>query len=240
MQHELPSLASAVLCLLVLAFLCRQLREVSWIQALTFLLLGMASIIAVGLFGSALQAWVRGRIQHHFSYALFNVFFLEAIPEELARYVILYGCLPRRPPYSLRECLLLGCLVGLGFGGVEYVLYTWTGGWEACWQRAFTSLPYHTAAGGIIGYFVGAYLHQRYRWSWWGLVITIPLHAFNNFNLRHFESISMTDTEEPQHTLLQQILYSHWPSNLFVTTTVVAIAILLYRQANARMQNASE
>jgi len=241
MQHTLPVVASFIISLLVYLFIARRLSPpLSRWQPLRYLLLGMLTIIPVGVLVYYLERWGKGHNFFHnnfLAYSFFEVLMLAAVPEEISRYLILRWRLPRQSSYSLDQCMMLGCMVGLGFGGAEYLLFTSTAGWEATWQRAITSLPYHTAAGGIIGYYVGAYIHHKYVWSFWGLFITIPLHAFNNFNLRNFESITMTETSEPEHTVLQQILFSHWPSNLFVTITASVLAVALYRLAKRSIRS---
>lgn len=223
-------LAAMLPCVGIFLLLSRWLpKPVRWRGVMLFLL-GTMTIIPVGLTVFYLERWGKGHFTSYFIYSLYEVFVLAAIPEELSRYLVLRWLLPRL--LRIEQCLLLGCLTGLGFGGIEYLLFTYSGGWEACWQRLITSLPFHTAAGGIVGYWIGKYLHGQVRWSGWGLAITIPLHAFNNFNLRNFESIDMNSVDEPQHNLWQQILFSHWPSNLLVTCSTVALCFIFYRRAS--------
>lgn len=149
---------------------------------------------------------------------------MAAVPEELWRYIILSWRLRRLPsPVLLTNCLLLGSMVGLGFGSIEHVYYTYHEGWRACWERLFLAVLIHSMAGAIVGYFLGLSLILRQlRWGILGVSITILMHAAHNFILTYYyESISPSPFIES--------LY--WPIRIIITLCYVIIVAILYRDA---------
>lgn len=255
MEKTFVLLTAFIPCLIFYGIIHRQLRHCN--PALTFRLstwyfgLGVLCVVPVSIWGMSISIWAKGSVlfyDRYLLYHLFNVVMLEALPEELARWLILRWRLPHLPlPVNLTTYLLLGSLVGLGFGTIEHLGFCYIDGWHACWERIITSVPYHTMAGAILGYFVGtSILTKRISTGLIGLAITVPLHAFNNFNLRtvlenHANDVAAVPPMESTRNLIEEILISHWPSNLFVTFTVTILALMLYRKSKSLISsNSSE
>ena len=227
-------------CLLffsILVYFSRNTRvPVSYREIVVCVILGLLSVFPVGLWTWVVGHW-RTSFAHQVAYGFYESFLLAAIPEELCRYLILRWRLGRLPqPIDLKICLLLGCVTGLSFGAFEHVVFCFYEGWQSCWQRLLVNVPYHTFAGAIIGYFVGyALMKRRETWAFVGLAVTIVLHGINNFNLRRlFEDVALLDQGEQvaERTpgWLEQILVTHWPSNILVTSLTTMLAIFLFRK----------
>ena len=241
MEKAAIAACALVPCLILIALTIRRLLSfapvVSYTQIALCTLLSLLSIVFVGIW-----TWGVEHVKLFFvgqvAFGFYESFLLAAIPEELSRYLILRWRLARLgKPINLTICWWLGCLVGLIFGSMEHLFFSINEGWHSCWQRLLVNVPYHAFAGTIIGYFVGnTIIKRREAWGFAGLGITILLHGANNFNLRRiFESDPGTEQvgQVLEHTpgWFEEILLTHWPSNILVTLTTAVLAIILWRKA---------
>lgn len=88
---------------------------------------------------------------------LLRAFLHAALPEEAAKCAALLYCL-RRSAAGVKplHAMALGALVGLGFAGVETVVYGFRAGAPAASLRVFTAIPCHLFLGVLSGYYCWA------------------------------------------------------------------------------------
>ena len=207
-----------ILCGIVVA-LRRQVLPVPSRAVWVFLGLGMAAIILHGISFLFADAWLLGRVSHAFYYA----FVTAAIPEEGFRYLVIRWGLGRRPRTGLVTAMLLGALVGLTLGAFEHVGYALDKGWETWLARSFTSVPYHTLAGAVLGYCAAVAIRTRRPWGIAGLAFLVLLHGLADWPL--------LDVESGEPLTRYEFLNSGWAGNIASLVVVAVLAAVFARTA---------
>lgn len=86
---------------------------------------------------------------------VWTAFVTAAFVEEGAKYLILKRCLYHAAEFdSIMDGIVYAACISLGFAFAENVLYGLEGGWVLI-VRAFTAVPLHASATGIMGYWFG-------------------------------------------------------------------------------------
>ena len=221
-MRELALTAAALVfpCLLILGgvvvALRRQVPPVRFRAVWLFLGLGVAAIILHGISFLFADAWLMGRINHGFYYA----FVTAALPEEGFRYLVIRWGLARRPRAGLLTGMLLGSLVGLTFGALEHVGYALDKGWETWLARSFTSVPFHTLSGAVLGYCGAVAIRTRRPWGLAGLAFLVLVHGLADWPLLD------PDSDEPL-----TFLTSGWAGNIASLVMVAVLAAVFARIA---------
>lgn len=84
-----------------------------------------------------------------------KAFITAALVEEGLKYFFLYRYLYKNPAFDeVMDGIVYGACVSLGFAFAENLLYGVDGGW-VLFVRAFTAVPMHAAATGIMGFYLG-------------------------------------------------------------------------------------
>jgi RsiW-degrading membrane proteinase PrsW (M82 family) len=212
-----------LLCSAVLA-LRRRNPPVPFKDAAVFVCLGMCAVVLGEIWSLAAERWLLGRWNINFYYA----FFTASMPEEGFRFlVVLYG-LSRRPHVSLVTAMLLGSLVGLTFGTYEHLGYALTKGWWTWFARSFTSVPYHTLSGAVLGYAAATWLRKRDLRSLIWLVILIIVHGCADWPL--------LDVTRDESTTANSFLTSGWAGNIASLLAVAVMAAVAAMKAK-RIEN---
>ena len=95
--------------------------------------------------------------------AFADAFMLAAIPEELAKFVMLWLLLRKNPYYDeLFDGIVYAVFVSMGFAAVENVLYLVDGAADGSWistgiVRALLSVPGHAIFAVLMGYYYSLY-----------------------------------------------------------------------------------
>ncbi|NMO20256.1 PrsW family intramembrane metalloprotease [Pyxidicoccus fallax] len=88
--------------------------------------------------------------------ALVRAFLGAAIPEELFKFLVLYGYVWRKPAFDEPlDGVVYGATASLGFATLENILYVGEHGFEVAVLRALTAVPGHAFTGVVMGAFVG-------------------------------------------------------------------------------------
>ncbi|HZI09088.1 MAG TPA: PrsW family glutamic-type intramembrane protease [Myxococcus sp.] len=88
--------------------------------------------------------------------ALVRAFLGAAIPEEVFKFLVLYGYVWRKPAFDEPlDGVVYGATASLGFATLENILYVGQNGFEVAVLRALTAVPGHAFTGVIMGAFVG-------------------------------------------------------------------------------------
>lgn len=88
--------------------------------------------------------------------ALVRAFLGAAIPEEVFKFLVLYGYVWRKPAFDEPlDGVVYGATASLGFATLENILYVGEGGFAVAVLRALTAVPGHAFTGVVMGAFVG-------------------------------------------------------------------------------------
>ena len=116
--------------------------------------------------------------------------------------------------------MLLGSLVGLTFGAYEHVGYALNQGWETWLARSFTSEPYHTLSGAVLGYCAAVAIRTRRPWGLAGLAFLILVHGLADLPLLN------PNSDDPV-----TFLTSGWAGKIASLAVVTVLAALFARIA---------
>jgi len=112
----------------------------------------LATIPAIGieLVVDFPAAWLPGFLR-----IAWTSFITAAMVEEGIKYVLLKRYLLRNPAFNeVMDGIVYAACVSLGFAFAENLMYGLGGGWILLF-RAFTAVPMHAAATGLMGYWLG-------------------------------------------------------------------------------------
>lgn len=111
------------------------------------------------IFGLSLEAEVYPGIFDAFA----DAFFLAAIPEELAKLIMLWLLLRKNPHYDEQfDGIVYAVCIGMGFAGIENIMYLTEGIADSSWigigiSRALFSIPGHFLFAVLMGYYYSLY-----------------------------------------------------------------------------------
>lgn len=146
--------------------------------------------------------WATGFAAPGVESALANAFLGAAGPEELAKFLLLYFVVQEHKDCdSGGDLFCAAMLIGLGFAGLENILYLLR---SADWlnlgtMRGVLSIPAHMVFGGIMGLFAArAYRGQMPALSWvLALIVPILGHGFYDFPLMMWEQLPYAQFANP-------------------------------------------
>jgi len=118
---------------------------------------------------------------------LHAAFLQAAIPEELAKFAVLYIYCARQSHFDEpMDGLVYGVTASLGFAAFENVVYVLDGGLGVALMRALTAVPSHGLDGAIMGYFIAFHIFlpfHKARYLALSLAMPILLHGLYDFPL---------------------------------------------------------
>jgi RsiW-degrading membrane proteinase PrsW (M82 family) len=185
-----------------------------------FLGLGLIAVLLGEIWSLLAERWLLGRI----NVALYYSFVTASMPEEGFRFLaILYG-LRKRPDASFVAAMLLGSLVGLVFATYEHVGYAVLNGWRLWLARSFTSVPYHTLSGAVLGYAAVVWSRSRHPKALIGLAVLIVVHGLADWPM-------VDPSSQEIETPIQSFVSSGWAGNIASLLVVLVLAIIFGRKA---------
>jgi len=199
----------------LLVALRRQRQPVGYGMALGFLGLGLAALFLEQVWCVFAEHWLLGR----FNLAFYFAFLTAALPEEGFRYLVIRCGLARRE-VSLVSAMCLGALVGLIFGIFEHVVYAFEKGWETWLLRSFTSVPYHTLSGAVLGYGVVSAKRTGRPWGGLLLICLVVLHGLADWPL-------LPPGSDLPATTWEEFVNSGWFGNVTSLAVVTVLAVVL-------------
>lgn len=129
--------------------------------------------------------------------ALYNAFVSAAFPEEFCKLLMLYLCIWNNPHFDeYYDGLEYAAFVGLGFAGIENVMYIMQGGLGLALGRGLFAVPAHFFFAIFMGYFFAL---ARFRYSnrrrYLALAYLIPvvLHGTYDAVLMYINNLNGTD-----------------------------------------------
>jgi RsiW-degrading membrane proteinase PrsW (M82 family) len=184
------------------AFLVSHYRKrMGWRLIVRTLSLGVISGMLV-LAGAPIIRWATSFAAPGVEAALTSAFIGAAGPEELAKFLLLYFVVREHKDCdSGGDLFCAAMLLGLGFAGLENVLYLlrspdWLG---LGTMRGVLSIPAHMVFGAVMGLFAArAYRGQAPVLNWW-LALTVPIlgHGCYDFPLMMWDELSYVPFANP-------------------------------------------
>lgn len=119
----------------------------------------MFSIPLGTIFGLGLDT----EVYHSFIEAFADAFMLAAIPEELAKFIMLWLILRKNPFFDEKfDGIVYSVCISMGFAGIENVMYLLGGMEDGTWigmgiTRALFSIPGHFFFAVLMGYYYSLY-----------------------------------------------------------------------------------
>lgn len=130
-----------------------------WYGVFSALLSLIFSLPASAIFGLEIDAEAYPSIFDAFA----DAFILAAIPEELAKLIMLWLLLRKNPHFDEKfDGIVYAVCIGMGFAGIENVVYLFGGIEDGSWismgiSRALFSIPGHFLFAVLMGYYYSLY-----------------------------------------------------------------------------------
>jgi RsiW-degrading membrane proteinase PrsW (M82 family) len=135
------------------------------------------------------ERWLGAPLEYLSGYAVaaWNAFVVAAFTEEIFKFMALMILFWNNPNFNEKfDGIVYASFIGLGFAGVENILYVTDGGAGVGLIRAFTAVPAHALFGVVMGYQLGLakfYPQEKFRRFFLALFLPILLHGIYDFIL---------------------------------------------------------
>ncbi len=119
----------------------------------------------------------------------FKAFIVAGFSEEFLKFLIVRLYPYRKTDFDeVMDGIIYTVVAGLGFACLENIIYVINGGILTAIIRAFTAIPLHALAAGIMGYYIGeakfaSNIRTRNRFFIRGLIWAILIHGLYDFFL---------------------------------------------------------
>ena len=157
--------------------------------------------------------------------ALFQAFCLAALPEEFCKLVFLYLFIWKSQYFDeYYDGLEYAACVGLGFAGLENILYVMQGGLGVAVSRALFAVPAHFFFAIFMGYFFSFAKFkpsQKHFYLFLALFVPVLMHGIYDFVLMYAELIQTTNT----------------PTATFLNLGFFIFFIFIWKLAKRRIEN---
>ena len=161
---------------------------------------GVLSALLDMLVASLLQYLIPQPASSPMNDALYTAFVGAALPEEFCKLLMLYLCIWKNRNFDeYYDGLEYAAFVGLGFAGIENVLYIMQGGLGLAVGRGIFAVPAHFFFAIFMGFFFSmARFHYEKRRLFLSLAYIIPviLHGTYDFLLMYMNNLNGTDAEQ--------------------------------------------
>ncbi len=158
------------------------------------ILAGLLDVLLLSVFGvSDLQPFPGAHGQ-----AFYQAFFLAGLPEEFCKLLFLYLFIWNSRYFDeYYDGIEYAAFVGLGFAGLENIMYVMQGGLGVAVSRALFAVPAHFFFAIIMGYFFAFAKFRPEKKTWYlllALLCPAILHGIYDFILMYANLIQNTDT----------------------------------------------
>ena len=137
--------------------------------------------------------------------ALYTAFVEAAMPEEFCKLLMLYWCIWKSPYFDeYYDGLEYAAFVGLGFAGIENVLYVIYGGLGLALGRGLLAVPAHFFFAIFMGYFfaLARFRYDRRKvYMFLAYIIPVILHGIYDAILMFVDNLSKIDNLEEVNSL---------------------------------------
>ncbi|HEY1064776.1 MAG TPA: PrsW family glutamic-type intramembrane protease [Pirellulales bacterium] len=186
------TIAAGVLPVVVILVVIKKLdyRSEPWNVLLTTFWLGMMMVAPLVLYNRVYTALHFSSVGVPWIDDLLIAFTRGAFPEEVLKFLVLYGYCIRRPEFrEPMDGVVYGATASLGFAAYENICFVAIGGLDAAITRSVTAVPAHACFGALMGYYYqrALCLEKRSRGrvdlTVFGLSVAIFLHTLYDFSL---------------------------------------------------------
>lgn len=130
--------------------------------------------------------------------SFYDAFFLAAIPEELAKWLIFYWLIRKAKDFDqYYDGILYAIFISMGFAMLENVLYVMKGGMSVAVVRAVLSVPGHMLFAIPMGYYLSLFKFEQgnlaIKHQWYSFLIPVLLHGAFDFILIYANAKSDTN-----------------------------------------------
>ena len=144
--------------------------------------------------------------------AIYEAFVCAAFPEEFCKLLLLYLCIWKNPHFDeYYDGLEYAAFVGLGFAGIENVMYIMTGGLGLALGRGIFAVPAHFFFAIFMGFFfsLARFRYERRKiFLFLAYIIPVVLHGIYDAVLMYINNLQGgTDTLQ-EVDALSGILYA--------------------------------
>ena len=144
--------------------------------------------------------------------ALYNAFVSAALPEEFCKLLMLYLCIWKNPNFDeYYDGLEYAAFVGLGFAGIENLLYIVQGGLGLALGRGIFAVPAHFFFAIFMGYFFAMARFQyseRRKFMTFAYIVPVMLHGTYDFVLMFMSNLNGGSDMMQEATPMTLILYA--------------------------------
>ncbi len=130
--------------------------------------------------------------------ALYNAFCTAALPEEACKLFFLYILIWRSKYFDeYYDGIEYAAFVGLGFAGIENILYVLQGGLEVAVGRAIFAVPAHFFFAIIMGYFFALAKFRPWKKRYYlvlAYICPVIMHGIYDFILMYQNVVEKTNT----------------------------------------------
>lgn len=130
--------------------------------------------------------------------ALYNAFCMAALPEELFKLLFLYWFIWKSEAFDeYYDGIEYAAFVGLGFAGLENIIYVMQGGLGVAVSRAIFAVPAHFFFAIIMGYFFSFARFRPWKKNFYLLlayICPVLMHGIYDFILMYNDALSETST----------------------------------------------
>ena len=152
-------------------------------------LLGIVSTIPIIIIEIILSEFNKLILADTIQFFAFKAFIVAGFSEEYLKFLVV-RIYPYRKKYfdEVMDGIVYTIVAGLGFACLENIIYVINGGILTAIIRAFTAIPLHALAAGIMGYYIGEGKFAsdkkiRNRFFIQGLIWAILIHGLYDFFL---------------------------------------------------------
>jgi len=190
--------------------------------------LGMFSMIPVLLIETVIGSINDEYFSNIFITSFITSFIIAGCCEEGAKFIIIRKFVYDNAHFnSIMDGIIYTIAASLGFACIENISYTLSMGSDVGYMRAFTAVPLHVCASGIMGYYIGkAKIQNNPKMGRFylkkGFIRAVMIHGTYNFFL--FLSI-----EDSQYTYL----------NILIFPILIISFIFLYKKVNEHSRDNS-
>ena len=166
-----------------------------------------------------------GLFQGNFLEAFHQAFLQAAIPEEVAKFGVLYFFVWKSRELNHHyDGIVYSVFVSLGFALIENILYVFEGGLSVAFMRAILAVPGHGLDGVLMGYYFSlARFHEgKKRKEYLILSLAVPIIFHGAYDFLIFYSVKTADFNPVLAT--------------FILVIFAGLVILLWRRGIAKIK----
>lgn len=190
--------------------------------------LGIIILLPVLFIELIIDSIIKESIANIYLSSFLTSFIVAASCEEIAKYLIIKKFIYYNDNFNtIMDGIIYTISVSLGFATLENLIYIFNYGLNIGYIRAFTAIPLHVFASGIMGYYIGRAksennLKQTNFLLKKGLLTAVIIHGLYNFFI-----------------FLSEINESHYVFNIFIYPLLIFSFIFLMKKINIYKSSSS-